>query len=94
MSVFCVTMQKKLYMQYFISFWAISCLFLLAASPKALSTKLTHWPSFNSDSAYLFIEQQIEFGPRVPNTPAHQACKKYLKKKTPTSWCYGFYAAF
>jgi len=81
MSVFCVTMQKKLYMQYFISFWAISCLFLLAASPKALSTKLTHWPSFNSDSAYLFIEQQIEFGPRVPNTPAHQACKKYLKKK-------------
>lgn len=36
-------------------------------------------PYFNADSTYYFIEQQVNFGPRVPNTTAHKACKKYLK---------------
>lgn len=35
-------------------------------------------PSFSSDSAYLFIKQQVDFGPRVPNTKAHQACALFL----------------
>ena len=35
-------------------------------------------PDFQPDSAYAFIEQQVAFGPRVPNTPAHQACQKYF----------------
>ncbi len=35
-------------------------------------------PDFNPDSAFYFIEKQVEFGPRVPNTPAHQSCGKYL----------------
>lgn len=38
-------------------------------------------PNFNSDSAYHFIEQQIVFGPRVPNTDAHRQCADYLKEK-------------
>ena len=35
-------------------------------------------PDFRADSAYAFIEQQVAFGPRVPNTAAHQACEEYL----------------
>jgi len=35
-------------------------------------------PRFNSASAYHFVAKQVEFGPRVPNTPAHQATKKWL----------------
>lgn len=35
-------------------------------------------PAFVADSAFHFIEKQLAFGPRVPNTPAHEACKKYL----------------
>ena len=35
-------------------------------------------PAFNSDSAYYFIEKQVDFGPRVPNTPAHHNCGDYL----------------
>lgn len=35
-------------------------------------------PSFNADSAYLYIQAQADFGPRVPNTQAHQACGNYL----------------
>jgi Zn-dependent M28 family amino/carboxypeptidase len=40
-----------------------------------------HTSHFNTDSAYHFIEQQVNFGPRVPNTAAHKACKKYLKQE-------------
>ncbi|HRH37929.1 MAG TPA: hypothetical protein PK760_06260, partial [Flavobacteriales bacterium] len=31
-------------------------------------------PSFNADSAYAFVKMQVDFGPRVPGTPAHKAC--------------------
>lgn len=30
-------------------------------------------PSFSADSAFQFVERQINFGPRVPNTEAHLA---------------------
>ncbi|MDD3789345.1 MAG: glutamine cyclotransferase, partial [Petrimonas sp.] len=38
-------------------------------------------PDFNADSAYAFIEKQVSFGPRVPNTAAHNACGDYLVSK-------------
>lgn len=38
-------------------------------------------PVFNKDSAYHFIEAQLAFGPRVPNTAAHKACAEYLENK-------------
>lgn len=35
-------------------------------------------PAFNRDSAYHFIEKQVSFGPRVPNTAGHKMCGDYL----------------
>lgn len=35
-------------------------------------------PVFSSDSAYQFVRQQVNFGPRVPNSKAHQLCSEYL----------------
>ncbi|MBT33453.1 MAG: glutamine cyclotransferase [Thalassobius sp.] len=35
-------------------------------------------PTFNADSAYYFLEKQLEFGPRVPNTQAHKDAGNYL----------------
>ena len=35
-------------------------------------------PSFNVDSAYSYIEKQVAYGPRVPNTIAHEKCYNYL----------------
>jgi hypothetical protein len=29
-------------------------------------------PNFNADSAYFFVQKQVNFGPRVPNSSAHQ----------------------
>ena len=38
-------------------------------------------PNFNTDSAYSFIEKQVSFGPRIPNTANHIACGDWLVKK-------------
>jgi hypothetical protein len=35
-------------------------------------------PEFNADSAYNFVKRQVDFGPRVPGTPAARACAQYL----------------
>jgi len=38
-------------------------------------------PAFNADSAYFFIQKQVDFGPRVPNTAAHDSCAQWLRHK-------------
>ncbi|MAY84144.1 MAG: glutamine cyclotransferase [Flavobacteriales bacterium] len=38
-------------------------------------------PTFNADSAYHFVEKQVSFGPRVPNTEAHKKTAVYLGSK-------------
>ena len=35
-------------------------------------------PNFNADSAYQFVAQQTQFGPRVPETDAHAQCAEWL----------------
>ena len=38
-------------------------------------------PIFDADSAYSFIEAQVNFGPRVPSTTSHRQCGDYLISK-------------
>lgn len=38
-------------------------------------------PEFSADSAYRFVEQQVNFGPRVPNTDAHKAAMAWFEDK-------------
>ncbi len=47
---------------------------------KPQKTKLPT-PDFNEDSAYQFVKQQVDFGPRVPGTQAHVKCADYLFQK-------------
>ena len=42
---------------------------------------LPQTPPFNADSAYAFVKKQVDFGPRVPGTPAHKACADWLVAK-------------
>jgi Zn-dependent M28 family amino/carboxypeptidase len=39
---------------------------------------LVEAPIFSEDSAYQFVLAQVQFGPRVPNTPGHEATKNHL----------------
>ncbi len=38
-----------------------------------VSEKKVVFPTFNADSAYAFVQEQVDFGPRIPNTPEHIA---------------------
>jgi nicotinamidase-related amidase len=38
-------------------------------------------PTFNEDSAFTFIQKQVAFGPRVPNTSAHKKCATWLSNE-------------
>jgi hypothetical protein len=45
-----------------------------------VKVKNTTAPEFNKDSAFAFVKAQTDFGPRVPGTPANEACAIYLKE--------------
>jgi len=49
------------------------------ASKKVQPTiKSVNVPTFSADSAYKYVQQQVDFGPRIPNTKEHLACANYL----------------
>lgn len=58
--------------------------FLLAAcggkreQAETASVRSVNVPMFNADTAYFFIEKQVSFGPRVPNTAAHAQAADYF----------------
>ncbi|MBO7606835.1 MAG: M28 family peptidase [Paludibacteraceae bacterium] len=41
-------------------------------------------PNFSEDSAYQYVVRQCEFGPRVPNSDAHEQCAAYLGQQLTT----------
>jgi len=50
-------------------------------NPKKAGLVLKDKPAFSSDSAYAYINDQVNFGPRVPNTDPHKACVAWLEEK-------------
>lgn len=46
--------------------------------------RIVQVPPFNEDSAYFFVKTQVEFGPRIPNSPAHRKTAAYLAQKLST----------
>jgi len=48
-------------------------------------------PPFNKDSAYQFVQKQVDFGPRVPETAEHKACSEWIKS---TLESYGWQVQF
>ncbi len=53
-------------------------LLFTACSPKP---KPLDRPAFCADSAYAYIEKQMSFGPRVPNSKGHNDCAVWLIQK-------------
>ena len=63
-------MSRYLTLTFFCLLMSFSC----KQAPRANNTVEIKVPVFNADSAYFYTEKQVSFGPRVPNTPAHDAC--------------------
>ena len=49
-----------------------------SAAEGETTEKAVQVPAFNADSAYLYVKQQVDFGPRTPNSRAHDLCGDYL----------------
>jgi len=67
----------------FFKFIAISCFVVFmqcdnATKPIDKAKLNTNIASFNEDSAYLFIQQQVDFGPRVLSSESHKKCSSWL----------------
>ena len=69
---------KSSFIILFIIFFGCSNKNITTKSNTSKSVSSLIVPKFNSDSAYLYIETQVNFGPRVPNTKEHLECYKYL----------------
>lgn len=68
-------------LKYFIlgismTFAFISC----KNEPKNITIKqeIIKVPSFDKKQAFQYVQTQVDFGPRVPNTEEHTACKKWI----------------
>lgn len=69
----------------------VMALAIIACSSKSGSTntaatdetqkKVVNVPYFNADSAYDYIQAQVDFGPRTMNSAAHDACGDWLASK-------------
>lgn len=78
----------------FSSFWLVILLALLFVGCKQQEAEVAETnttspvaipvPKFQQDSAYAYIAQQVDFGPRVVNTPAHKATRQWLAQKLAT----------
>ena len=58
---------------------ALVCATAGCSSPKR--TQAIARPEFSADSAYQYIERQVNMGPRVPDTRAHTECLLYLMQQ-------------
>ena len=75
--------MKKYIFIIFIAFLSISCSDSGSKnnSAKSVERELIAAPQLNADSAYFFVQKQVDFGPRVPGTNAHQKAADYFVQK-------------
>ena len=81
-------MKSKIYVLFLACFTGCTLITSCGGSKKKnnIIDTITNKPSvnvpvFNEDSAYSYVEKQVKFGPRVPNTPAQTKCAEYLAGK-------------
>ncbi|MEG2854982.1 M20 family metallopeptidase [Bacteroides sp.] len=65
-------------------FSTLSCGNKSKTTDEEVKKKTVKAPVFDADSAYHYVKAQVDFGPRVPNTPEHVACGDYLAAQLET----------
>jgi len=50
-----------------------------SAAQQTAARPAVNVPAFSADSAYAFVQKQVDFGPRVPGTAQHKACAQWLE---------------
>jgi len=70
-------MKKLLFFSIPLILVAISCNHPVKNNSNKLKVQI-QLPEFNEDTAYYYTKAQVDFGPRVCNTPAHEKCAAFL----------------
>ena len=68
--------MKKIFILGFSFLMGVLLFSACSSKPKTLDR-----PAFCADSAYAYIEKQMSFGPRVPNSKGHNDCAVWLIQK-------------
>lgn len=71
----------KNHLSVYITGLALLLLAACSSQPAKKTAEPLRSAAFSADSAYRFINEQVNFGARVPGTPAHEACAKYLMQE-------------
>jgi hypothetical protein len=77
-------LQKFSNLRTLLAFTFLVLLVLVGCGPskkeetKTEPVKLNPAPVANADSAFFFVEKQVKFGPRIPNSNAHKRTGDYL----------------
>lgn len=70
--------MKHLYIYIIASMFLAAC----GSSKKTSTTEITAvGPQFSADSAFMFCQQQCDFGPRTMNSEAHELCGQWIVEK-------------
>ena len=80
--------MKKILFFKALKFVALIIVFLTSCGPDTPTHTVnenqpevkTAVPEFNADSAFFFVKKQVDFGPRIPNSKAHDECAAFLIK--------------
>jgi hypothetical protein len=70
--------MNKIYLVLFLVATFVSC---RNGANLQFSEKGREVPEFSADSAFSYIETQVNFGPRVPNTEGHKNTRAFLESK-------------
>lgn len=77
--------MRRNYMMLFSAFLLLSAFSCGGGNNKKVDESTTEVnvsvPDFDADSAFLYTQKQVDFGPRVPNSKAHKDCGDFLAKQ-------------
>ena len=59
----------------------IGCSANETSTPTQVPEKVVDVPEFNADTAYHYVQWQVDFGPRIPNSEAHKQAGEALGNK-------------
>ena len=82
--------KRNIFLSFIIIYTISSCSNTSTKFEEKPKKKIEKWvegAEFNADSAYKFITNQVNYGPRVPNTLNHEKCGDWLVNKLKSIGC-------
>ncbi len=77
-----INMTKHIYilLAFALGLFSVSCQGKKVETAKSVAVaddkEAVNIPVFDAEKAYKNVEKQVSFGPRVPNTAEHRACRE------------------